>query len=151
MDREVIIAQRLSLFRSLFRGREDVYAKRWVSKDGQRAGYKPVCDFTNERGWRSKFSYGTANCSKCQARQDRPLTDEVIARHLNKNAEDVDVVGIYPILDDNSVCFLCADFDDKTCKHGYKEDVLSYVTVCREWGIQPCIERSRSGKAALTR
>ena len=50
LDREAIITQRLSLFRSLFRGREDVYDKRWVSKDGQRAGYKPVCDFTNERG-----------------------------------------------------------------------------------------------------
>ncbi len=48
LDRDAIIAQRLSLFRGLFRGREDVYAKRWVSKDGQRAGYKPVCDFTNE-------------------------------------------------------------------------------------------------------
>ncbi len=148
LDREAIIARRLSLFLSLFRGREDVYAKRWVSKDGQRAGYKPVCDFTNERGWCSKFSYGTANCSKCQARQDRPLTDEVVARHLNKNAGDEDVIGIYPILEDNTVNFLCADFDDKTCKHGYKEDVLSYVTVCREWGIQPCIERSRSGKGA---
>ena len=148
LDRETIIAQRLSLFRSLFRGREDVYARRWVSKDGQKAGYKPVCDFTNERGWCTKFAYGTANCSKCQARQDRPLTDEVIARHLNKNAGNEDVIGIYPILDDNSVYFLCADFDDKTCKHGYKEDVLSYVTVCREWGIQPCIERSRSGKGA---
>ncbi len=148
LDRDAIIAQRLSLFRGLFRGREDVYAKRWVSKNGQRAGYKPVCDFTNERGWCIKFAYGTANCSKCQARQDRPLTDEVIARHLNKNAGEEDVIGIYPILDDNSVFFLCADFDDKTCKHGYKEDVLSYVTVCREWGIQPCIERSRSGKGA---
>lgn len=148
LDRETIIAQRLSLFRSLFRGREDIYARRWVSKDGQKAGYKPVCDFTNERGWCTKFAYGTANCSKCQARQDRPLTDEVIARHLNKNAGNEDVIGIYPILDDNSVYFLCADFDDKTCKHGYKEDVLSYVTVCREWGIQPCIERSRSGKGA---
>ena len=38
LNRETIIAQRLSLFRGLFRGREDVYAKRWVSKDGQRAG-----------------------------------------------------------------------------------------------------------------
>ncbi len=148
LDREAIIAQRLSLFRSLFRGREDVYAKRWVSKDGQRAGYKPVCDFTNERGWCIKFAYGTANCLKCQARQDRPLTDEVIARHLNKNAGEEDVIGIYPVFDDNTVCFLCADFDDKTCEHGYKEDVLSYVTVCREWGIHPCIERSRSGKGA---
>lgn len=148
LDREAIIAQRLSLFRSLFRGREDVYAKRWVSKDGQRAGYKPVCDFTNERGWCTKLPYGAANCLKCQNRRNSPLTDEVIARHLNKNAGGEDIIGIYPLLEDNTVYFLCADFDDKTCKHGYREDVLSYVTVCRAWGIQPCIERSRSGKGA---
>lgn len=127
LDREAIIAQRLSLFRSLFRGREDVYAKRWVSKDGQRAGYKPICDFTNERGWCTRFPYGTANCSKCQTRQNRALTDEAIARNLNKNAADEDVIGIYPMLDDNSVYFLCADFDDKTCKHGYAKDVLPYI------------------------
>ena len=38
LDREAIIAPRLSLFRSLFRGRKDVYAKRWVSKDGNASG-----------------------------------------------------------------------------------------------------------------
>ncbi len=32
LNREAIIAQRLALFRNLFRGREDVYARRWVSK-----------------------------------------------------------------------------------------------------------------------
>ncbi len=34
---------KLDLFASLFRGREDVYARRWVSKDGQKSGYTPVC------------------------------------------------------------------------------------------------------------
>ncbi len=148
LNRDAVIAQRLSLFRSLFRGREDVYAKRWVSKDGQHAGYKPVCVFSNEQGWCTKFRYGTYNCSKCKERQNISLTDDVIFRHLSKEATEEDVIGIYPILEDNTVNFLCADFDDKTCKNGYKEDVLSYVTVCREWGIQPCIERSRSGKGA---
>jgi hypothetical protein len=35
-------AEKISLFMSLFKGRDDVYAKRWQSKDS-RSGYTPVC------------------------------------------------------------------------------------------------------------
>ena len=35
--------ERIGLFRSLFRGREDAYAIRWESKDG-RTGYMPKAD-----------------------------------------------------------------------------------------------------------
>jgi len=55
---------------------------------------------------------------------------------------------MYPILEDNTCFFLCADFDDKNCEHGYRDDVLSYVRVCQEWGIPAYIERSRSGNGA---
>ena len=34
-DRQERAKQRIALFRSLFRGREDVYAKRWTSVDGR--------------------------------------------------------------------------------------------------------------------
>ena len=147
VDKAAIIADRISLFRSLFRGRTDVFAKRWVSKSGQ-SGYKPVCLFENERGFCTKFAYGTANCRKCTERQNLSLSDEMIFRHLNLKASETDVIGLYPILDDNSVYFLCADFDDKTCKHGFKKDVLAYVSVCDEWNIPAHIERSRSGNGA---
>ena len=33
---------KIRLFMSLFKGRDDLYAKRWESKEG-RAGYAPVC------------------------------------------------------------------------------------------------------------
>jgi hypothetical protein len=33
---------KIRLFMSLFKGREDVYAKRWLNREG-RAGYAPVC------------------------------------------------------------------------------------------------------------
>lgn len=147
VDKAAIIADRISLFRSLFRGRTDVFAKRWVSKSGQ-SGYKPVCLFENERGFCTKFAYGTANCRKCTERQNLSLSDEIIFRHLNLKASETDVIGLYPILDDNSVYFLCADFDDKTCKHGFKKDVLAYASVCDEWNIPVHIERSRSGNGA---
>ena len=67
-------------------------------------------------------------------------------RHLEgKDEYCCDVVGLYAIMQDNNCAFLCADFDDKNCKYGYKEDVLAYVGVCREWLIPYAIERSRSG------
>ena len=41
VDKEERARQRIALFRSLFRGREDVYARRWENADG-RYGYMPV-------------------------------------------------------------------------------------------------------------
>lgn len=36
-------AEKIRLFRSLFRGRADVYALRWHSEKTQKSGYSPVC------------------------------------------------------------------------------------------------------------
>lgn len=35
--------EKIKLFRSLFRGREDIYAKRWHSEKSGKSGYQPVC------------------------------------------------------------------------------------------------------------
>lgn len=72
-----------------------------------------------------------------------------IYRHLEgKDPNGRDVVGVYAILPDNTCRFLCCDFDDKSCEHGYEKDVLAYVGICRDWGIPAYIERSRSGNGA---
>ncbi|MDE5954740.1 MAG: DEAD/DEAH box helicase family protein, partial [Duncaniella sp.] len=72
-----------------------------------------------------------------------------IYRHLEgKDQNGRDVVGVYAILPDNSCSFLCCDFDDKSCEHGYQDDVRAYVSVCRDWGVPAYIERSRSGNGA---
>lgn len=57
-------------------------------------------------------------------------------------------IGVYAILSDDTCNFLCADFDDKNCEHGFKKDVLAFVSVCKDWGIPYSIERSRSGNGA---
>ena len=59
-----------------------------------------------------------------------------------------DVIGLYPIRKDNTCSFLCTDFDDKSCEHGYKNDVLAFVNVCKTWNVPCYIERSRSGNGA---
>ena len=41
--------EKVELFRSVFKGREDVFARRWYSKASGKGGYQPVCQ--NE--WKS--------------------------------------------------------------------------------------------------
>ena len=140
------IDERLRLFQSLFKGREDVFARRWFSKTTGKSGYQPVCINEWKQGICDKKKY---RCVICPNRNFAPLTSQDMYRHLEgKDEYCCDVVGLYAIMQDNNCAFLCADFDDKNCKYGYKEDVLAYVGVCREWLIPYAIERSRSGNGA---
>ena len=143
-NRDTEIQRRLSIFQGLFRGREDVFAQRFVSSKTGKAGYQPVC----KNRWSDGCIEHKRKCEGCPFREFAPLDEVVIRRHLDKDAKETDVIGIYPIREDNRVYFLCADFDDKNCEHGYLDDVLSYVCVCKDWGIPGYIERSRSGKGA---
>lgn len=140
------IDERIRLFQSLFKGREDVFARRWFSKTTGKSGYQPVCINEWKQGLCDKKKY---RCVICPNRNFAPLTTQDMYRHLEgKDEYCCDVVGLYAIMQDNNCAFLCADFDDKNCKYGYKEDVLAYVGVCREWMIPYAIERSRSGNGA---
>ena len=140
------IDERLRLFQSLFKGRENVFARRWFSKTTGKSGYQPVCINEWKQGICDKKKY---RCVICPNRNFAPLTTQDMYRHLEgKDEYCCDVVGLYAIMQDNNCAFLCADFDDKNCKYGYKEDVLAYVGVCREWLIPYAIERSRSGNGA---
>ena len=147
-----IIKQHLSLeekvdvFRNLFKGREDVFARRWYSRTSGKSGYQPVCRNEWDRQLCDKKKY---KCTECPNRSFKPLEYENIYRHLEgKSPEGQDVIGAYAILADNTCNFLCADFDDKSCEHGYQKDVLAYVGVCKDWDAPCSIERSRSGNGA---
>ena len=138
--------KRIELFRSLFRGREDVFARRWYSKVTNKSGYQPVCVNEWRRGLCDKKAI---KCADCPNRNFLSLGYDDVCRHLIGNDENgCDVVGIYAIMSDNNCAFLCTDFDDKSCKHRYKDDVLAFVGVCRDWNIPYSIERSRSGNGA---
>ena len=138
--------ERVALFMSLFKGRKDVFARRWFSKSTGKTGYQPVCVNEWRRGVCDKKTY---KCAECPNRDFAPLTSHDVYRHLEGKDENCcDVVGLYAIMPDNNCSFLCTDFDDKSCKHGYKDDVLAFVGVCRDWQIPYAIERSRSGNGA---
>lgn len=40
---EIFYEERVELFKELFRGRTDVYAKHWLSRKTGKSGYSPVC------------------------------------------------------------------------------------------------------------
>jgi len=138
--------EKVALYMRLFRGRDDVFARRWHSRTTGKGGYQPVCRKEWDRIVCDKKKY---KCTDCPNREFVPLTAEHIYQHLKGNDEECrDVVGVYAILKDNTCFFLCVDFDDKNCTHGYKDDVSAFVGVCREWNIPALIERSRSGNGA---
>ena len=127
---------KVDLFRNLFRGRADVYPIRWESKAGK-SGYAPAC--ANE--WRPGVcEKPRIKCGDCGNRQLLPLTDEVIFRHL---AGDV-VVGIYPLLPDDSCYFLAVDFDEAE----WRDDARAFVQSCHELNVPVALEISRSGNGA---
>ena len=128
-------AQRIALFRSLFRGRDDIYAIRWENEDG-RSGYMPKAD----RDWKSYFSAKDEDRRKVDrlTRTYRPLTDDVIHGHLvGKHT-----VGIYPLQQDEACWLLAIDFDKKA----WQEDTAAFLATCSELGVPAALERSRSGK-----
>ena len=140
------LQEKVELFQSLFKGREDVFAKRWCSETTKKSGYQPMCEREWHRELCDKRKY---KCSECPNRKFAPLSYEHIFNHLaGKDAYGRDVVGLYPLLNDNTCYFLCTDFDDKNCEHGYQHDVLAFTGVCKEWGVPCYIERSRSGNGA---
>lgn len=140
------IEERVAIFHSLFKGREDVFARRWFSKTTGKSGYQPVCINEWRRGVCDKKKF---KCADCPNRHFAQLTYQDLYRHLEGKDENCcDVIGLYAIMPDNNCTFLCTDFDDKSCKHGYKNDVLAFVGVCKEWNIPYAIERSRSGNGA---
>ena len=135
-------AEKINLFRSLFRGREDVFARRWYSTKTEKAGYAPVCANEWKPGVCIKLK-GT--CSRCDHRELVPLSNQVIYNHLSgTDAYGRDVVGLYPILPDDTCFFLAIDFDDGA----WQENVSAVRNICTEWNIPCAVERSRSGEGA---
>lgn len=127
--------EKIGLFRSLFKGREDVYPVRWENKTGK-AGYSPVCG--NE--WTSVCKKPQVKCSECSHKRFLPVTDEAVSQHLNSKVNRT--MGVYPMLADETCRFLAMDFD----KRQWQEDALAVMKVCKEYDIPAALERSRSGQ-----
>ncbi len=130
-------AEKVRLFRSLFRGRRDVFPTRFVSKRTGTPGYAPAC--------RNKFVKGVCElpkvkCGECPNQAFIPLDDAAVIAHLTGRH----VMGVYPLLEDETCWFLAVDFDKST----WTADLSAFVETCRRAGLPAAVERSRSGNGA---
>jgi hypothetical protein len=129
--------EKVALFRSLFRGRTDVYPRRWDNGRTGKSGYSPHC--ANE--WRRGVCLKPrVKCGDCPARAFVPVTDQIILEHLQGRI----VAGVYPIVEGDRCWFVAADFDGDQ----WDEDVRVFAEVSRAAGLPAAIERSRSGRGA---
>jgi hypothetical protein len=121
--------EKIFLFRTLFRGREDVYPVRWESRNG-RTGYSPAC----VHEWNRKFCQKPRiKCGVCDNRELLPVTDQLIYDHLTGKH----TIGVYPLLRDETCWLLAVDFDKST----FVQDAAALKETCRAFRIPVAIER----------
>jgi len=131
---------KINLFRSLFRGREDVFPKLWVSKKGDRKGYMPACANDGNYALCGKRKFPRIKCGDCDHQAYIQVNDEMIREHL----QGKQTIGFYPLLPDDTCRFLAADFD----KASWQEDVAAFRDTCSSLAISVAVERSKSGNGA---
>ena len=138
---EMTIDDKLKIYADYFKGRDDIYPYLSINKnDPSKKYYMPAC--INE--WKQGVCNKTMGkpCKNCQYRENKPLTLDVLKRHIYNNQ----TIGIYPMLDDETCYFLAFDFDDKKDENNIKEDILAFASICDKYNVPISIEKSRSGK-----
>lgn len=128
--------QKVQLFKKLFKGRQDVFARRWQNSKG-RSGYSFACH--------NEWLPGTCDkprikCTECQNRAYKALDDQVIYDHLAGKQ----IIGLYPLLADNTCHLLAADFD----KQDWQDAVRAMAQTCLQLNVPHAVEISRSGNGA---
>jgi len=136
VDNHASSEAKIALFRSLFRGREDIYALRWESNKG-RVGYAPACG--NE--WdKILCKKPQIKCSECPNSKFLPFDDKAVFDHLSGQK----MIGVYPLLKDESCLFLAIDFD----KDKWQEHTQAFLRTCEKLQVPAALERSQSGNGA---
>lgn len=126
-----------SLFMSLFKGRSDVYAERWES--GDNSGYSPA----RRHDWSSHIFDARKRrkvCKKTESCKLLPLTQSTVHEHLYGSK----VIGVYPLLPDDTCHFLAIDFDEDS----WMQDSAAFLDACGALSVPAYRERSRSGNGA---
>ena len=135
--------EKIKLFRSLFRGREDIFPRRFENTRTGKSGYAPVC--------RNEWAAGICqkpkiSCQECKFRAFVPISDEVVRNHLmGRDPNDPPgkdfTIGVYPLLPNETCWFLAIDFD----KSSWAEDAKAFLETCVVYHVPAILERSRSG------
>ena len=133
------VREKIELFLSLFRGRDDVYALRWENRRKGTAGYSPCCN--NE--WKDGICLKPrGKCSDCRHRAYVAFDEKTVEAHLR----GIIIAGVYPLLLDETCRFLAIDLDAAE----WREDAAALRRTASEHGIPLAIERSRSSSTNQT-
>lgn len=155
---QIITENMANRFFGMFWGRQDVYAKRSVNKETGKVAYYPQCNNFWTNVCHKKIKDGI-NCKDCKKRSYKAITKYDILNHLQGNAYNAsDVVGVYPLLSNGTCRFMVFDFDNHNngveeknfakADDTWIEEVEAMREICVLNGIDPLVERSRSGKGA---
>ncbi|SHF93190.1 Superfamily II DNA or RNA helicase [Salegentibacter echinorum] len=123
----------VGLLSSFFKARTDVFAIHW--QKNKRSGYMPAYSYDPYMYRLHKIKGGSFKDYKDKTYQN--LSTYQIEKHLLGKQ----LIGIYPLLKDNTSWFIAADFD----KQNWAEECRKLIEVCAENDISAYLERSRSG------
>ena len=146
------------VFFSMFWGRTDVYSKRTIKKSTGEVNYYTQCYNFWKNGC-PRITGSKIKCQDCQRQAYKELRKEQIIAHLRGNSEDAtDVIGVFPLLTDDTCRFIVFDFDNHekdaekndfaNADDTWRDEVDSLRKICDINGIDALVERSRSGRGA---
>ncbi|MDR3576078.1 MAG: DEAD/DEAH box helicase family protein [Anaerolineaceae bacterium] len=135
--------EKIHLFRSLFKGRQDVFPRRFENKKTGKSGYTPVYRNEDTPGF---FRKRTVTRQERNSGDFLPIDDEIIRNHLrgldpHERADKDFTIGVYPLLTDETCWFLAVDFDKTT----WVDDAIAFLETCTSYLVPAALERSRSG------
>lgn len=122
------LEEKIQIFKDFFRGRMDVFPKRWHQSRTDKFGYSPAC--FNE--WKIGCNKPRIKCSDCPNQAFVPITEEVIRKHLggedSKEGKRDFTIGLYPMLSDDTCWFLVMDLD----KDQWQQDAAAFIKTCQK-------------------
>jgi hypothetical protein len=131
---------KVAIFQQVFKGRTDIVPRYWKSKDGKRQGYSPLC--------RNEWKDGICQkpCRTCSNSNYIPFSYTLILDHL----KGTHVLGVYPLLKDNTCHFTAADLDNHDNERNPLKDVRALCEVCQVNDTPLYVLRSKGGKGYHT-
>ena len=114
-----------------------MFPRLWLNQRKGTKGYAPACHNEWVPGVCEK---PRTKCGECPNQAFVPVDDQVILDHLQGRH----VIGVYPLLEDDTCSFLAADFDGPS----WTQDIAAFLDTCRSRAVPVAIERSRSGEGA---
>ena len=144
INAEAITPENLALFRKVFHGRQDVAPVYFKSKRGDKSGYSPLCSNKWDPELCNLKKKNRSGCDKCKNTDYIPLSNDLIENHIYGGKDSI--LGVYPLLKDNTCCFVALDFD----RHKPEDpdpwnEVQAFLDVCDVHEIPAYVLRSKSG------